>query len=1082
MAQTVKIARGSLAKKGTLAYGELFYDTSARVAPSAAGGKRGLWSGNKDGTMTRLIHGDGENLNFRGNLTTLAEIMSAKANAEAGDVFCVAAVLTPPADFYGVGTGGVSLAPAENLSIAGAELEIGTYLLVTAEYGIVKLGGTGTGKAIKTKFDPSLYTANLLANSFTVQDALQKLDLGKLNFAGTAQYNATDNVWVWSTASRKIGEAYLVLDPFKVPADHEFPRKASDTSGVIAYTEATLGAQTTEPVFAGDIIVIKGNFASSTGSPIDIISFHEVSKYADSIKYADFLGNFLDGSDNGRGASMQELIAAISRDALRYGGEVSSIDDTLSLDLSKGNTFKYTGSGLDADVVVQAIGRSSRFGNAHIGSVTIPATISNGDLFIVTPTSTNLEAEPSYTPTYGCTVVPLSGGKATEVVVDDFNGITPVTNENAAGNRKSLQSVLEGLAHTAFRYGGALVPISVTLFTASYASATGGNLFRYEGARHIANEISIQVDDELTSTTKVVLLDSPIGYGDYVFVNWSKASEPTLRVIPVALAAMYLPIDRFDNSNGVTSTLTVQAAIEGLANKGFRYGGTVANEGLLSLEVGNAFLYIGDTNSSATFNYASRVNGISSFGIIRGVNVHHNDFILVSKDMMITVVPTGNIAAESLPFDGNLIARASPMEESANDTTDDAIANANAAMLNLFKTKAGVDSNGKIFLDQIPDTVIGAMDYQGTYGFHLDAGAASLPTVADKQTTDALTKGDYWVCTAGATLTKAELGGTGTDLVTFNAGDWLIYNGNGQWDKLDQSESFVGLSFKTVEDIADGNNTMTGDKSVFDGNIAFESDKLNFTYTIDNNGVPENKTLTIDQIKLLANKATNTVTMSIPAGMFQHNVAAGHHAFKDAKNTNFFIESDIKEGDGAVALGSKKKVFISAGSIVIGDSVDSVNLDNPDVAAFDGVSIHIPFPRTLGNYDLTLPAVSGQIALIADTLDAASSVLNNTEHTLPKMLVVNGKKILVDSVISEDRATKTIAGAGVAYSKGAKVKGHIVLCESNEPMETPVDATGKTGALALNTAQVPPETENILPATSGTLLNENSDIDGGEWI
>lgn len=85
---------------------------------------------------------------------------------------------------------------------------------------------------------------------------------------------------------------------------------------------------------------------------------------------------------------------------------------------------------------------------------------------------------------------------------------------------------------------------------------------------------------------------------------------------------------------------------------------------------------------------------------------------------------------------------------------------------------AELDGAGKIPTSQIPDTVLGAVDYQGAWNALTntpDLGASSP------------SKGDYWVVdTAG---TGGSLGGY-TD---WAVGDWAIFNGT-IWQKVDNSE------------------------------------------------------------------------------------------------------------------------------------------------------------------------------------------------------------------------------------------------------------------------------------------------------
>lgn len=87
---------------------------------------------------------------------------------------------------------------------------------------------------------------------------------------------------------------------------------------------------------------------------------------------------------------------------------------------------------------------------------------------------------------------------------------------------------------------------------------------------------------------------------------------------------------------------------------------------------------------------------------------------------------------------------------------------------------AGLDAGSKVPVAQLPDTVVGAMDYQGTWN-----ASTNTPALSDAGV--GRTKGDYYkVSTAGAT----NLAG----ITDWKIGDWAVWNGSA-WDKIDNTES-----------------------------------------------------------------------------------------------------------------------------------------------------------------------------------------------------------------------------------------------------------------------------------------------------
>jgi hypothetical protein len=108
---------------------------------------------------------------------------------------------------------------------------------------------------------------------------------------------------------------------------------------------------------------------------------------------------------------------------------------------------------------------------------------------------------------------------------------------------------------------------------------------------------------------------------------------------------------------------------------------------------------------------------------------------------------------------------------------------------------ATLDSSTKVPISQIPDAVIGALNYQGTWN-----ASTNTPTL----TSSVGTKGYYYVVSvAGST----NLNGTTDWLV----GDWAVYNGT-IWQKIDNTDSvtsvnsLTGAVVLTTTNVAEGTN------------------------------------------------------------------------------------------------------------------------------------------------------------------------------------------------------------------------------------------------------------------------------------
>ena len=90
---------------------------------------------------------------------------------------------------------------------------------------------------------------------------------------------------------------------------------------------------------------------------------------------------------------------------------------------------------------------------------------------------------------------------------------------------------------------------------------------------------------------------------------------------------------------------------------------------------------------------------------------------------------------------------------------------------------ATLDSAGKVPISQIPDSVIGALSYQGTWN-----ASTNTPTL----TSSVGTKGYYYVVSVA--------GSTNLNGVTdWKVGDWAVYNGTA-WQKVDNTDSVTSVN------------------------------------------------------------------------------------------------------------------------------------------------------------------------------------------------------------------------------------------------------------------------------------------------
>ena len=94
---------------------------------------------------------------------------------------------------------------------------------------------------------------------------------------------------------------------------------------------------------------------------------------------------------------------------------------------------------------------------------------------------------------------------------------------------------------------------------------------------------------------------------------------------------------------------------------------------------------------------------------------------------------------------------------------------------------AFLDSSNKVSTSYLPDTVLGQLEYMGTWN------ATTPDIILTPQ------KGHYYICTTAGNKNPA--GGTVTG-VSYAVGDWAVYNGS-SWDKVDNTDAITSIKWGT---------------------------------------------------------------------------------------------------------------------------------------------------------------------------------------------------------------------------------------------------------------------------------------------
>jgi hypothetical protein len=461
-------------------------------------------------------------------------------------------------------------------------------------------------------------------------------------------------------------------------------------------------------------------------------------------------------------------------------------------------------------------------------------------------------------------------------------------------------------------------------------------------------------------------------------------------------------------------------------------------------------------------------------------------------------IPSGFTNASDINFDNSSVTR--PIGSPIITTT------VQAALADIYANKADLDGSGKVPTSQLPDTVLGALYYKGTW----DASSGVYPT--DVQ------KGDYYVASSAGVI----------DGVDYETGDWTVFDGT-EWSKVDNSERLSGIvvngnnlagspeirGIDKVSVTASGNVITVAGQNLVDKSgttTAGVIPKFTADGTIGNSHISEDgQNVDIDANLIVGSEGTLTpktvkfngpLTIQ-PTGIggekTDHGIKLGSEqsggAIKYAEVkaptvlTNDVVVTTPNEtstiiGQKAPTTANKITKVDTNGFIKdsqITDDGTKVVVDAPleapqgftasDISITDsnGNKITIDAPNLTGDRTLTLPSTTGTLATLAD-VQAAEGGSNAAleaavDGTANKVAIFTDDHAIGDSIIEQKADASGIEVAGTIQAKAD------MLITSVNGTAT---ATFSAGSLIASVTQT-------IPSHSGTLLNDNSTVDGGEF-
>lgn len=255
-------------------------------------------------------------------------------------------------------------------------------------------------------------------------------------------------------------------------------------------------------------------------------------------------------------------------------------------------------------------------------------------------------------------------------------------------------------------------------------------------------------------------------------------------------------------------------------------------------------------------------------------------------------------------------------------------------------------TGGKISVSVIPDSVLGQLEYIGTWN------ATTGKAVSDTRPLEggvirAYRKGDYYIVkTSGTKLPDAT---TITELDGLQIGDWIVYNGT-TWDKIDNTDyikTVAGISPTngdiTIEEIVEviNNQTIIATTLKNARTFSLSGDVTATEVSFDgSDNVTLSTTISDDAVTTTKIKDANVTTEKIAAGavttakIADANVTADKLA-KDSVTTNKIVDANVttdKIADSAVTTdkintGAVTEAKIGASAVTTAKIADSAVTD-----------------------------------------------------------------------------------------------------------------------------------------------------------
>jgi len=344
---------------------------------------------------------------------------------------------------------------------------------------------------------------------------------------------------------------------------------------------------------------------------------------------------------------------------------------------------------------------------------------------------------------------------------------------------------------------------------------------------------------------------------------------------------------------------------------------------------------------------------------------------------------------------------------------------------------ATLDSAGKVPISQIPDAVIGALNYQGTWN-----ATTNTPTL----TSSVGTKGYYYVVSVAGTT---NLNGV-TD---WQVGDWAVYNGTA-WQKVDNTDGVTSV------------NGLTGAVSITlsglgAGTIATQNANAVAITGGSINGTTIGATTAAD----ITGNTINANTKVVSPDYYAQSILGGN--LRTSGGTSLVNwdgggSGNVTINGGLLANPANKNVSLAP------TGTGSVTINPATVGAIDNMVIGATTPKAITGTTVTATTFSGSGASLTSI---PNSALVNSAIT------INGNSTALGGSVSVGTVTSVAATAGTGISvSGSPITGSGTLTITNTAPDQTVALTSGTGISVTGTYPNFTVT-NTAPSSGGTVTS-----------